>query len=140
MFRNAFTLVEILVVVVILGILGAIVVPQFAKASEQAQEVATLEQLTRVRRALSVYYVRANATYPAVSPGDGTWGELLSAGYLRPGAPANGWVSGSNSRLIQFGSSPDTAWHQNYGWIYNPLTADVWAAGFDALDKGIARP
>ena len=35
--RNAFTLVEILIVVVILGILAAIVVPQFTNATQDAQ-------------------------------------------------------------------------------------------------------
>ena len=35
--RKAFTLVEILIVVVILGILAAIVIPQFTSASEDAQ-------------------------------------------------------------------------------------------------------
>ena len=58
MIRRGFTLVEILIVVVILGILASIVVPQFASATEQAQHVATLDQLNKLRKALALYYVQ----------------------------------------------------------------------------------
>ena len=42
--RNGFTLVEILIVVVILGILAAIVIPQFSNASEEAKTVESGER------------------------------------------------------------------------------------------------
>ncbi len=43
--RNAFTLVEILIVVVILGILAAIVVPKFSNASTQSAQTAFVTSL-----------------------------------------------------------------------------------------------
>lgn len=137
--RRAFTLVEILIVVVILGILAAIVTPQFSMASSQANETATLEQLTRIRRALAVYYVRSQSTYPAVSEGEGTWGELSSQGYFKMGAPSNGIVGGEVGRRVILRETPDSSWHQDYGWIYNPRTGDVWAACFDTNDKMLPR-
>jgi prepilin-type N-terminal cleavage/methylation domain-containing protein len=39
--KNVFTLVEILIVVIILGILAAIVIPQFTEASKNARAAAT---------------------------------------------------------------------------------------------------
>lgn len=137
--RRAFTLVEILIVVVILGILAAVVVPQFARATQDAQGVATLDQLTKLRRALAVYYVRCNAMYPGVSAGSGTWGELLSGGYMKV-APMNNWVGGPNAGVITLGNGPDTGYHQNYGWIYDAPTGSVWAAGFDGDDEPYPRP
>jgi len=53
--RKAFTLVEILIVVVILGILAAIVVPQFSNASTQAKESALQQDLYRMRSQIELY-------------------------------------------------------------------------------------
>ena len=138
--RRAFTLVEILIVVVILGILGSVVVPQFASATTQAKQVATLEHLGRLRRALAVYYVRNNASYPGISAGTGTWGELLSEGYFKAPGPVNDWIGGENSKLIIIRNSPDTDYHQDYGWIYDSFTGNAWAAGYDAEDNVIPPP
>ncbi|MEM9111640.1 MAG: prepilin-type N-terminal cleavage/methylation domain-containing protein, partial [Planctomycetota bacterium] len=49
MVRKGFTLVEILIVVVILGILAAIVIPQFTNASEAAKASSVLSQLQTLR-------------------------------------------------------------------------------------------
>src|SRR3954469_7304480 len=96
---KAFTLVEILIVVVILGILAAIVVPQFASATSDAQKSAMADQVAKMRRVLTVYYVRNGNVYPTITAGDGTWGELILPGssYLRQ-APANVWVGGANAK------------------------------------------
>lgn len=138
--RTAFTLVEILIVVVILGILGSIVVPQFASATTQAKEVATLEHLNRLRNAIAVYYVRNDAAFPGISAGTATWGPLLTHGYLKVPGPDNNWVGGANSREIVIRNSPDTAFTEDYGWIFDPSSGNAWAAGFDGQDRALPRP
>lgn len=138
--RSAFTLVEILIVVVILGILGSIVVPQFASATTQAKEVATLEHLGRLRNAIAVYYVRNNGAFPGISAGRGTWGELTANGYLKFPGPTNDWIGGENRQVIIIGNSADTSYHEDYGWIYDPATGNAWAAGFDFEDRALPRP
>jgi general secretion pathway protein G len=66
--RNAqgFTLVEILIVVVILGILAAIVIPQFTNASEAAKGANLLSQLQTIRSQLELYQIQHNGEYPAI--------------------------------------------------------------------------
>jgi prepilin-type N-terminal cleavage/methylation domain-containing protein len=59
--RKGFTLVEILIVVIILGILAAIVIPQFTNASEQANSSQTLTDLQTLRSQISLYRARNNA-------------------------------------------------------------------------------
>lgn len=135
--RRAFTLVEILIVVVILGILASIVVPKFTSAVEQSSETATLDQLDKVRRALAVYFVRNASAYPAITEGDGTWGELLP-NYMRT-APVNAWVRPENSKKIVIGDHADSLWQGDYAWIYDPATGNVYAGGFSAQDHPFPR-
>ncbi len=62
--RKGFTLVEILIVVVILGILAAIVVPQFTEASNEAKEAALASDLQTVRSQLELYKIQHKGKYP----------------------------------------------------------------------------
>jgi general secretion pathway protein G len=139
--RGAFTLIEILIVVIILGILAAIVVPQFASATSEASRSATFDQLGKLRRAIAVYYFKNGGVYPDVTAGDGTWGSMLgsSGQYLRE-PPANQWVGGPNAKVISLGNAADAAFDTSHGWIFDPVTGDVWAAGFDAQDQPYPRP
>lgn len=69
---GGFTLVELMVVVIILGVLAAVVMPQFAHHTDDAR-VATLDaNLTEMRNAIELYYHQHKGTYPgAVSSADG---------------------------------------------------------------------
>lgn len=136
--RHAFTLVEILIVVVILGILAAVVVPQLVNATEDSAEAATQDQLNKIRRAIGVYRARNDGELPSVEEGDGTWGPLVGPDYLLS-APINSWVGGVAGRAVVFGDGPDPAFHEDYGWIYDPNTGDVWAAAFDDADQPLPR-
>ncbi|MBX3357635.1 MAG: type II secretion system protein [Phycisphaeraceae bacterium] len=140
--RRAFTLVEILIVVVILGILAAIVIPQFTSATQEAQANATYNELQKLRRTVGVFRARNNDSMPAVSDGNGTWGEIVgdATEYLQS-APVNAWVGGANAREVRVvpDATPDAAFQTMYGWIFDPNTGQVWAGGFDVNDKPLPR-
>jgi general secretion pathway protein G len=53
--KGGFTLVEILIVVIILGILAAIVIPQFTSASQDARKNSLTSQLQTLRSQLELY-------------------------------------------------------------------------------------
>lgn len=61
--RSAFTLIELLLVLVILGILAAIVVPKFAGRTEQARVTAARAQISTFSTALDAFEVD-NGFYP----------------------------------------------------------------------------
>lgn len=63
--RKGFTLVEILIVVVILGILAAIVIPQFTNASTAAKESNLKSNLQTVRAQIELYKLDNNDVPPA---------------------------------------------------------------------------
>ncbi|HXI85572.1 MAG TPA: type II secretion system major pseudopilin GspG [Verrucomicrobiae bacterium] len=60
---EAFTLIELLLVLVILGVLAAIVVPKFAGRTEQARMTAAKTQISNFETALDAFEVD-NGYYP----------------------------------------------------------------------------
>ncbi|MDD5135631.1 MAG: type II secretion system protein [Phycisphaerae bacterium] len=62
--RSGFTLVEILIVVVILGILAAIVIPQFSDASTEAKTSSLLSNLQTVRSQIQLYKIQHTDALP----------------------------------------------------------------------------
>jgi general secretion pathway protein G len=132
---SGFTLVEILIVVVILGILAAIVIPQFTSASETAKASSMVSQLQTIRSQLELYQVQHNGTYPTVAQ---LWGNMtgttsiagatVAAGtagaygpYLQQ-APINPFEN--KSTIIDASSGTAAA---GSGWFYNPSTGSVKA-------------
>src|SRR6266567_1802509 len=61
--QRAFTLIELLLVLVILGILAAIVVPKFSGRTEQARQTAAQSQIATFGTALDAFEVD-NGYYP----------------------------------------------------------------------------
>ena len=67
--RKGFTLVEILIVVIILGILAAIVIPQFTSASQEARESSALSLLQTIRSQMELYKLQHGDKWPTTSGG-----------------------------------------------------------------------
>jgi general secretion pathway protein G len=76
---KGFTLVEILIVVVILGILAAIVIPQFTNASESARSSSLISQLQTIRSQLELFQVQHGGTYPTLGAGAAADWSILTA-------------------------------------------------------------
>jgi general secretion pathway protein G len=77
--KSAFTLIEILVVVILLGILAAVVIPQFTDASDEATAAATATNIQTVQAQVELYRAKTGS-YPA------NLAALVTAGYI-PSVP-----------------------------------------------------
>jgi prepilin-type N-terminal cleavage/methylation domain-containing protein len=128
--RQAFTLIEILIVVVILGILAAIVIPQFTDATTTAGHANLRAQLQSIRSQIELYNVQ-NPGSPfdatVAAPGDATfWDPLVQGDYLQsaplnpmtpdPGTNNPTFVAaapGVGGAWVWFESSPGDAWTLN---------------------------
>jgi len=125
--KAGFTLVEILIVVVILGILAAIVIPQFTEASSDAKLSSLTTDLQTVRAQLELYKIQHNDNLPDYTSSDTFWTGLSTktdvygnAGsdygpYLQkaPTNPFNDSNSVDIDGTLGGGDTAGTGWHLN---------------------------
>jgi prepilin-type N-terminal cleavage/methylation domain-containing protein len=136
--RNAFTLVEILIVVVILGILAAIVVPRFIGATEDARIGAFIASLKTYADACELYNAKEGRYPPdgssgAVPPGMETY---VDASEWTAGTPLGGvW----DSEYFDSGVSAAVGVHFNGGDVPDDATMLLVDERFDNgdLDSGL---
>ena len=131
---RGFTLVEILIVVVILGILASIVLPQFSSASETARSNSTAKLLHTLRSQLQIYYAHHNNSFPIMGDmWDNMTGTTDMDGTINPDGefgpylrlpPVNPYTS--SSTVVPIGEGTDTD-----GWEYDEANGAIYAVGFD---------
>lgn len=81
--RKAFTLIELIMVIVILGILAAVAIPKFVDLSEDAEESACEGLRGNVASACAIYYANEaakgrSATFPDTTT---TTGDFIEGGW-----------------------------------------------------------
>jgi general secretion pathway protein G len=77
--KSGFTLVEILIVVIILGILAAIVIPQFTNASTNARAASVTSQLQTLRSQVQLFKLQHNDSLPTlIGTSPACWNQLTS--------------------------------------------------------------
>jgi general secretion pathway protein G len=128
--RLAFTLVELLLVLMILGILAAIVIPKFSGRTEQAKEQAAVTQISTFRTALDAFEVD-NGYYPK---GKNGLGDLIQAP-----RDAQNW----RGPYLQSDTVPRDPWGNDYIYEnpgrHNPSSYDLSSQGPPGGDKVIAN-
>jgi len=141
---KGFTLVEILIVVVILGILAAIVVPQFTNAANEARQGNVETQTSTLENQLELYAAQNNGVYPTIAqlnadPANGStngWSVMIDGNYIKE-APQNPYSAAANSTLVTVSAAANStaadteanAGDGTQGWYYNPNTGIIRASG-----------
>ena len=123
--RNArgFTLVEILIVVIILGILAAIVIPQFTNASNDARQNSIASTLQTVRGQIELYKIQHADTPP---PAASMWTQMLNASNTTGATnttanttyPLGPYVQAAPVNPANGQSAVGAAAATNVGWVY----------------------
>ena len=69
--QTGFTLIEILIVVIFIGILATIIIPQVMVSSDDAKLNTLKANLSHMRSIIELYYYQHNNTYPGFNDGHG---------------------------------------------------------------------
>jgi len=128
--RKGFTLVEILIVVIILGILAAIVIPQFTSASEDARKSNMKSQLQTLRSQLELYKLQHRDTPPALAD---FWTKMttktLEDGGVPTGAPGEDtfgpYLQNESVNPLTNSSTVAAAAAANVGWVYDATAGTI---------------
>lgn len=125
--QRGFTLIEIMVVVVIMGILAALVVPKLMGRADDARIAAAKQDISTMMQALKLYKLD-NQRYPTTEQG-------LTALINKPtsGPAANGWKTGGYLDKL-----PKDPWGNSYQFLSPGIKGevDIFTLGADGQPSG----
>ena len=124
---HGFTLIEIMVVIVILGILAALIVPKVLERPDEARVIAAKSDIAAIMQALKFYRLD-NQRYPTTEQGLNALVEKPTVAPLPPNWKNNGYLE----RL------PKDPWGHNYQYLNPGLRGevDVFSLGRDGQPGG----
>lgn len=119
--QRGFTLVEIMVVVVIIGILGALVLPKVLGRTGEAKVTAAKVDIASMMQAMKMYKLD-NQRYPTTEQG-------LQALLAKPttGPAANGWKAGGYIEKL-----PKDPWGNPYQYLQPGIHGEIDILSFGA--------
>ena len=138
---RGFTLVEILIVVIILGILAAIVIPQFTNASNDARNNSVASTLQTLRGQIELYKIQHGDQYPSSAAaalvnaltlktdttGNTTVPATATTGFCGP------YVQTFPTNPVVGNSGVTAAATVGYGWVYTCVNNVYGVQAIDTL-------
>ncbi len=125
--QQGFTLIEMMVVIVIMGILASLIVPKIMGRPDEARMIAAKQDIASIMQALKLYKLD-NQRYPTTEQG-------LQALVAKPGSPpipTNWKSSGYLDKL------PLDPWGNAYQYLFPGIHSelDVFSLGADGTAGG----
>ena len=142
--RNAFTLIEVLIVVVIMAVLAATVIPQFTASHNEARESSLLFNTHTLQTQIELYKMQHIGNYPTITAlslpqltsatnASGTIGTGVTfpyGPYIVSDFPTNPFNNSSNV----VGGTGASVMEGGAGWQYNASTGGIWPNNSEYFD------
>lgn len=122
-FARAFSLVELIAVIVVLAIISGVAIPKYLDYSTKAKESACRGTIGNVRSAIANFYANAalngTPTYPTLV-------QLQTVGtVMQEPLPVNPYNNSNTIAAATWAATPPTS--GNAGWNYDAATGKFWA-------------
>jgi prepilin-type N-terminal cleavage/methylation domain-containing protein len=124
--EKGFTLIELVIIIVVLGILAAVAIPKYQNITAEANRAATRAALGGLRSGITIFYANA-----AVTTGTAVWpmlAEVETIGtVMEQVIPKNPYQSDTNAPdSIVTGVTKGTIVGIRGGWAYKAGTGEIW--------------
>ena len=137
---SAFTLIEVLIVVIIMAVLAATIIPQFSSSTNDAKDSSLKFNLHTIRSQIEMYKVHHNGKVPTLATftdqmtkptdvdGKSSGTKLIYGPYFQGQVPANPY--NSSNALVASTATTDAeakaAVAGDAGWQYNATTGNFF--------------
>jgi general secretion pathway protein G len=121
--RNGFTLIELVVVILILGILAGVGAPKLFSTSGTATENGLKQTLSIIRDGIELHASENSGAFPACATDGVSDFQVTMKEYIRgktfPKSPV-----GTKNNLIKVSAADPVVADNSTGWMYNPSTGE----------------
>lgn len=124
--QRGFTLIELVIIIVILGILAAVAIPKYQDITGEAKEASARAALGSLRSGVTIYYANQ-----AVTTGTAIWPSVVQVStpgtVMAQSIPPNPYQAEANAPdSIVTGVTKGTTVGTRGGWAYNAATGEIW--------------
>lgn len=124
--QGGFTLIELVIIIVILGILAAVAIPKYQNITSEAKEASCHAALGGLRSGITIYYANQ-----AVTTGTAAWPSIAELrvvdSVMIHAMPKNPYQSDSNAPdSIVTGVTKGTIVGTRGGWAYLATSGEIW--------------
>lgn len=121
---RAFTLIELIAVIVVLAILSGIAIPRYIDYSTRARESAAKGTLGAVRSAIANFYANSSVSGTPSWPSLAQMQTFGATGVMQEPLPANPYNNAAAIRTATWAAVPPVSGDE--GYAYDPLTGKFW--------------